>query len=67
MLAAETFPTTGPEETIARATRFFTANGPIDAMGSGFRSRRFTVPAPYRDLADDPPWSDAMMICLTTP
>ena len=31
----ETFPTTGPEETISRATRFFTAHGPVDAMGVG--------------------------------
>ena len=34
-LETETFPTTGPEETISLATRFFTANGPVDAMGVG--------------------------------
>jgi fructokinase len=34
-LETDTFPTTGPEETISRATRFLTANGPVDALGVG--------------------------------
>jgi fructokinase len=34
-LKAETFPTTGPAETVSRATRFFTENGPVDALGVG--------------------------------
>jgi fructokinase len=35
VLGTETFPTTTPEETIARAARFFTQNGGIDALGVG--------------------------------
>ncbi len=31
----ETFPTTDPGETVSRATRFFTENGPVDALGVG--------------------------------
>ena len=34
-LKAETFPTTGPAETVSRATRFFTENGPVGALGVG--------------------------------
>ncbi len=34
-LRAETFPTTGPAETVSRATRFFADNGPVDALGVG--------------------------------
>ena len=34
-LKTETFPTTGPAETVQRATRFFTENGPVDALGVG--------------------------------
>ena len=34
-LRTETFPTTGPAETISRATRFFAANGPVDVVGVG--------------------------------
>src|SRR5260221_14174205 len=30
-----TFPTTGPAETVSRATRFFTENGPVDVLGVG--------------------------------
>jgi fructokinase len=32
---SETFPTTTPGETLARAIRFFTRNGPVDAIGVG--------------------------------
>lgn len=31
----ETFPTTDPAETVARATAFFTEHGPVDAVGVG--------------------------------
>lgn len=31
----DTFPTTSPRETVARAVRFFTENGPVDALGVG--------------------------------
>jgi fructokinase len=34
-LATETFPTTSPAETVARAVRFFTENGPVDVLGVG--------------------------------
>lgn len=34
-LKAETFPTTGPAETVSRAVRFFTDNGPVDVLGVG--------------------------------
>jgi fructokinase len=34
-LKTGTFPTTGPAETVARATRFFAENGPVDALGVG--------------------------------
>jgi fructokinase len=34
-LKTETFPTTGPAETVARATRFFLENGPVDVVGVG--------------------------------
>jgi fructokinase len=34
-LKTETFPTTGPAETVRRATRFFAENGPVDALGVG--------------------------------
>src|SRR5258708_5614658 len=30
-----TFPTTEPAETVSRATRFFTENGPVDVLGVG--------------------------------
>jgi fructokinase len=33
--AAETIPTTGPDETIARAVAFFEREGPVDAIGIG--------------------------------
>src|SRR5579872_1380275 len=33
--ASVTFPTTTPEETLARAVAFFEANGPVDAIGVG--------------------------------
>lgn len=33
--AAVTFPTTAPEETLARAVGFFEASGPVDAIGIG--------------------------------
>jgi fructokinase len=31
----DTFATTSPEETVARAVRFFTENGPVEALGVG--------------------------------
>ena len=31
----DTFPTTSPAETVARAVRFFTENGPVEALGVG--------------------------------
>jgi predicted NBD/HSP70 family sugar kinase len=31
----DTFPTTSPEETVARAVRFFTENGPVEVLGVG--------------------------------
>jgi fructokinase len=31
----DTFPTTSPGETVARAVRFFTENGPVEALGVG--------------------------------
>jgi fructokinase len=34
-LKTETFPTTGPAETVSRATRFFSENGPVDVIGVG--------------------------------
>jgi fructokinase len=34
-LKTDTFPTTLPAETVSRATRFFTENGPVDALGVG--------------------------------
>lgn len=35
MRATETFPTTTPEETIARVVSFFEREGPIEALGVG--------------------------------
>ena len=35
LLKTETFPTTGPGETVRRAVRFFTENGPVGALGVG--------------------------------
>jgi fructokinase len=35
LLKTETFPTTAPEETVRRAIRFFTENGPVGALGVG--------------------------------
>ena len=35
LLTTETFPTTAPEETVRRAIRFFTENGPVGALGVG--------------------------------
>ena len=35
LLETETFPTTAPGETLSRAIRFFTANGPVGALGVG--------------------------------
>src|SRR5258706_14846181 len=34
-LKTDTFPTTEPAETVSRATRFFTENGPVDVLGVG--------------------------------
>ncbi len=34
-LKTKTFPTTGPAETVSRATRFFSENGPVDVIGVG--------------------------------
>ncbi len=34
-LKTDMFPTTGPAETVSRATRFFTENGPVDVLGVG--------------------------------
>jgi fructokinase len=34
-LKTETFPTTSPAETVARAVRFFTENGPVEMLGVG--------------------------------
>jgi len=34
-LKTGTFPTTGPAETVSRATAFFTDNGPVDVLGVG--------------------------------
>jgi fructokinase len=34
-LKTETFPTTGPAQTVSRATRFFSENGPVDVIGVG--------------------------------
>ena len=34
-LKTGTFPTTGPAETVSRAARFFTDNGPVDVLGVG--------------------------------
>jgi fructokinase len=34
-LTTETFPTTSPEQTVARAVRFFAENGPVDVLGVG--------------------------------
>ncbi len=31
----DSFPTTSPEDTVARAVRFFTENGPVEALGVG--------------------------------
>jgi fructokinase len=31
----DTFPTTSPRDTVARAVRFFTENGPVEALGVG--------------------------------
>jgi fructokinase len=31
----DTFPTTSPEQTVARAVRFFTENGPVEILGVG--------------------------------
>src|SRR6516162_6623128 len=35
LLKTETFPTTSPGATVARAVRFFTGNGPVAALGVG--------------------------------
>ena len=35
LLKTEAFPTTGPGETVRRAVRFFTENGPVGALGVG--------------------------------
>jgi fructokinase len=35
LLKTETFPTTAPQETVRRAIRFFTDNGPVGALGVG--------------------------------
>src|SRR5215467_8625066 len=35
LLETETFPTTAPGETLSRAIQFFTANGPVGALGVG--------------------------------
>ena len=35
LLTTETFPTTAPEETVSRALRFFTENGPVGSLGVG--------------------------------
>jgi fructokinase len=34
-LKTKTFPTTGPAETVSRATRFLSENGPVDVVGVG--------------------------------
>jgi fructokinase len=34
-LKTETFPTTGPGQTVSRAARFFVENGPVDVVGAG--------------------------------
>ena len=34
-LRTDTFPTTKPAQTVSRAVRFFTENGPVDALGVG--------------------------------
>ena len=32
----DTFPTTSPEQTVARAVRFFTENGPVEILGEDY-------------------------------